>query len=104
MARLDGPAAELQIPVAKGARASDLLGVLDRARAEDPAEPFWKGVRRLSATNGYVEIEWHDPVEPRLLPAGDVEVECHLYDEESLRKAEEYRETADQSRSRIRDS
>ncbi len=104
MASLDAPAAELQIPVAKGARASDLLGVLDRARAEDPAEPFWKGVRRLSATNGYVEIEWHDPVEPRLLPAGGVEVECHLYDEASLRKAEEYRKAADQSRSRIRDS
>jgi hypothetical protein len=30
-------------------------------------------------------------MEPRLVPAGAVEVECHLYDEEALAEAERRR-------------
>jgi len=44
-----------------------------------------RGAVRLG--NGAVEVEWHDPVEPRLLPSGSVEVECHLYDEAALAEA-----------------
>ena len=38
----------------------------------------------MSATERVVEVAWHDPLEPRLRPRRGVEVECHLYDEESL--------------------
>jgi oligopeptide/dipeptide ABC transporter ATP-binding protein len=69
----------------------ELLAVLERIRAEDPDEPFWSGVRRLAAADGHVEIEWWEPVDPRLLPTGPVEVECHLYDEEALAEAERRR-------------
>jgi oligopeptide/dipeptide ABC transporter ATP-binding protein len=101
---LDIPQVQVRVPLVKGVQGSDFLAMLDRARAEDPAEPFWKGVRRVSAGDGHAEIEWHEPIAPRPRPAGDVEVECHLYDEDSLRTAESYREAASQSRSRTRAS
>jgi peptide/nickel transport system ATP-binding protein len=88
---LDVAATRVRLP-ARGAPASELVGILERARADDPAEPFWKGVRRIEALDGSVEVEWHDPLDPRLLPSGEVEVECHLYDEEALRQAERDRE------------
>jgi hypothetical protein len=48
-------------------------------------------VHRLAARDGAVEIEWHEPVEPRLLADGEVEVECHLYDPEARMRAEQVR-------------
>jgi oligopeptide/dipeptide ABC transporter ATP-binding protein len=88
---LDVAAVRVHVPARKGARPDDLLGILESIRAEDPAEPFWTGLHRLSAGEDGVEIEWNEPVAPRLLPVGAVEVECHLYDDEALRKAEELR-------------
>jgi hypothetical protein len=44
-------------------------------------------VRQIQDSNGALEVDWHDPVEPRLLPSGRVEVECHLYDEAALAEA-----------------
>jgi peptide/nickel transport system ATP-binding protein len=89
-----GPVEELDVAKTRvrlaahgGAQGADLRGILERARAADPAEPFWTGVRRVQDSNGAVEVEWHDPVEPRLLPSGRVEVECHLYDEAALAEA-----------------
>jgi peptide/nickel transport system ATP-binding protein len=76
--------------------AAKVLDVLRRARAADPDEPFWTGVREVSGSGDQVDVEWHDPVAPRLLPADEVEVECHLYDEDALREAERRRaDTAD---------
>jgi hypothetical protein len=54
--------------------------VLHVVREADPAEPFWTGVRSMQAVDGAVEIEWNEFREPRLVKAGPVEVECHLYD------------------------
>jgi oligopeptide/dipeptide ABC transporter ATP-binding protein len=89
-----GPIEELDVAKTRvrlaahgGAQGADLRGILERARAADPAEPFWTGVRRVQDSNGALEVEWHDPVEPRLLPSGRVEVECHLYDEAALAEA-----------------
>ena len=71
-----------------GSDGTDLLAFFDRVREADPEEPFWRGVRSLSSSDDHVEIEWFEPIEPRLLPAGAVQVECHLYDEEALQEAE----------------
>ncbi|HKP17765.1 MAG TPA: ABC transporter ATP-binding protein [Gaiellaceae bacterium] len=90
LAALGEPGPHVRVPAARGSGA-DLLEVLERFRAEDPDEPFWSGVKGMSAADGYVDIELHEPVDPRLLPAGEVEVECHLYDEEALREAERRR-------------
>jgi peptide/nickel transport system ATP-binding protein len=69
----------------------DALGLLEAMRGELPEEPFWKGVRRMTVEDGRAAIEMHEPVEPRLLPVGDVDVECHLYDGEALAEAERRR-------------
>ncbi|HKS78034.1 MAG TPA: ABC transporter ATP-binding protein [Gaiellaceae bacterium] len=85
---LDSPATHATLSGDGSVRA-----ILDQARAADPAEPFWTGVRRIEPANGHLEIDWHDPVEPRLLPSGSVEVECHLYDDAALAEAARRRES-----------
>jgi peptide/nickel transport system ATP-binding protein len=62
-----------------GATGGDLLAILERVRADDPEEPFWKGVRAMHPGADALEIEWNEPREPRLVASGPVEVECHLY-------------------------
>jgi peptide/nickel transport system ATP-binding protein len=85
---LDAPGARVRLPARDGAHGQNLLAILDSLRADDPAEPFWTGVRRIRAADDHVEIEWNEAIEPRLVPAGRVRVECHLYDEQALRAAE----------------
>jgi oligopeptide/dipeptide ABC transporter ATP-binding protein len=85
---LDRPATRVRVPTRSGAGGDELLGVLQRIQAEDPDEPFWTGVRSLTAGPNHVDVEWWDPVEPRLLPSGRVEVECHLYDDGARAEAE----------------
>ena len=85
--QLDVPVTQARLPANGGGTAAEVRAILDRARGADPAEPFWTGVRKIADVDGHVEIDWHEPVEPRLLPAGSVEVECHLYDEEALAEA-----------------
>ncbi len=72
-------ATSARLPAHGGASGDDLLAILERARTDDPEEPFWTGVKTMHATGGAVEIEWNEPRDPRLLPSGRVEVECHLY-------------------------
>ena len=84
---LDTDALRVNLTTRGGRRGTDLLGLLERLRSEDPEEPFWSGVRSLRAGQHHVEIEWWEPIAPRLLPSGPVEVECHLYDEEALAEA-----------------
>jgi len=86
---LDAPATRVRLPAPRGG--GELLAVLEEARSGDPEEPFWKGVRRMVASGSAVEVEWHEPLAPRPLPVGDVEVECHLYDEDALARAESLR-------------
>jgi peptide/nickel transport system ATP-binding protein len=93
MEALDVPKTHLRLEAHGGANGADLRGLLDNAREADPAEPFWTGVRRLADSNGALEVDWHEPVEPRLLPAGDVQVECHLYDEAALAEAAQRRQS-----------
>ncbi|MGH7101551.1 MAG: oligopeptide/dipeptide ABC transporter ATP-binding protein [Acetobacteraceae bacterium] len=69
----------VRLPTAGGADGGRLLGLLERVRAENPAEPFWSGVSAMQAGPDHVEIRWRRRLAPRLLPAGEVEVSCHLY-------------------------
>ncbi len=78
---LDQPATRARLPAPRGAQA--LLALLERARSDDPADPFWRGVRRMAALEDGVEVEWHQPRPLRPLRVDETVVECHLYDEEA---------------------
>ncbi len=91
---LDTPSARVRLPSRKGA-GGGVEDLLEAVRVEDPDEPFWKGVRSIVAADDHVDVEWHEPLAPRLLDVGDVKVECHLYDADALAEAERRRtETA----------
>jgi oligopeptide/dipeptide ABC transporter ATP-binding protein len=84
---LDTPGVQARLRAASR-RGTDVLELLEAARDEDPDEPFWRGVRDLRAIDDRTEISWHEPVEPRALDVGTVQVECHLYDDEAQAEAE----------------
>jgi len=88
LAVFEMPSTNARLAAGKNARGSDVLRFLESVRAETSDDPFWRGIRRLDASEKHVEIEFHQPVEPRLLPVGGAQVECHLYDEDALREAE----------------
>jgi len=88
---LDKPATDVHVPAGKSARGSDVLEVIERLRRDHPDEPLWTGVKRTSATDAAAHVEFHEPVEPRLLTVEDVQVECHLQDPDSLAEAERRR-------------
>jgi peptide/nickel transport system ATP-binding protein len=88
---LDAPSVSARLAARGQARGSDVRRLLETVRSEDLDEPFWRGLRRMTGADGHVEIELHEPVEPRLLPSGDVQVECHLYDPDALAEAERRR-------------
>jgi peptide/nickel transport system ATP-binding protein len=88
---LDKAVASVKVPARSGSSGEDLLKVLEGIRAEDPEEPFWKGVKELTAGDNHVQVEWFEPVEPHLVQSGPVQVECHLYDEDALAEAERRR-------------
>jgi hypothetical protein len=90
---LDEPGVRVRLRARSG-RGDDALGFLETVRDEDSAEPFWLGVKRMTAAGGAADLEWHDPIEPRPLEHGDVTVECHLYDDDALAEAERRRTEA----------
>jgi oligopeptide/dipeptide ABC transporter ATP-binding protein len=86
---LDRPSTSVRVPAAGGG--SEIVRVLEAARADEPAEPFWSGVRSIVESDRAVDVEFHEPLEPRLLRSGDVDVACHLYDSAALERAERAR-------------
>jgi peptide/nickel transport system ATP-binding protein len=52
-----------------GATASQVKGMLERIRRENPTEPLWRGV----------DVVFHPGVDPDLRPSGGVEVACVLH-------------------------
>lgn len=76
----EGPVASSRVPATGGATGEQLLALFERIRSENPAEPFWTGVKAMRAGDDHVEIDWHEPVEPHLLSLGSAEAACHLHD------------------------
>ena len=91
LAPLDTPSTRFQIAAGSGRRGSDVLALLEKICEDTPDEPFWRGVRSLTADDGHVEVELFEPLAPRLLPLGNAQVECHLYDDDALGEAERRR-------------
>jgi oligopeptide/dipeptide ABC transporter ATP-binding protein len=76
---LDRSSTEVRLPPPRGRTAEETVALLERIRGEAPDEPFWRGVRRLEAVGGRLELDFQESEVPLLAPSGDVEVECHLY-------------------------
>jgi oligopeptide/dipeptide ABC transporter ATP-binding protein len=88
LVRLDVSSTSFRLDARGGRSSAEIAALLERIREDDPEEPFWRGVRRISANDGYVGIELNEPYAPRLLPVSGVQVECNLYDEDALRQVE----------------
>ena len=76
---LDKP--QKRVTIGKGADSGRVRQLLDRARAENPSEPLWRGVDEVRETEDGVEVVFHKGYDPLLRPSGGVEVACVLYPE-----------------------
>lgn len=83
---LDAPSTEAVIRTSDPAATRDLL---ERIRAEQPEDPFWRGVRAIDTGSGEVTVRFHQPVDPALRPVGDVQVACVLYGDQPGRRTDE---------------
>ena len=77
---LDRSTSEARLPAPRGRQAEEVVALLERIQAEDPDEPFWRGIERLEAAGSRTEVDFHAPREPFLQRVGEVDVACHLYD------------------------
>ena len=76
---LDEPRTSVLLPAGEGRSGSDVAELLERIRAEDPDEPFWRGVDALETREHGVEVTFHEGTDPRLRRSGGVDVACVLY-------------------------
>ena len=53
--------------------------ILDRMKAEDPAEPLWSGVTAIDDAGSGVTVHFEPAPGPALRRVGDVDVACVLY-------------------------
>jgi peptide/nickel transport system ATP-binding protein len=85
---LEEPTQPARLPAGSGGDGRALVELLRNLRAWDPKDPFWKGIHSIEAEERAATVVFHRGLDPRLLPAGAVDVSCHLYDREALRAAE----------------
>ena len=77
---LEAPGREVSVPAGKGHTGQDVLGLLQRMHEETRDDPFWTGVAAMTKERDHVRVAFREAGEPRLLPIGDAEVACHLFD------------------------
>jgi oligopeptide/dipeptide ABC transporter ATP-binding protein len=87
---LDAPSEHAMVPAGDRASGGEVAELLERVQVKAPDARIWKGVREIRAVQGGAAVEFHEAIEPRHLAVDGVEVECHLYDEDAKRRAEEY--------------
>jgi oligopeptide/dipeptide ABC transporter ATP-binding protein len=88
---LEAAATNVRLETSGAERADELLGLLESLRRTDPNERLWRGVRSVTREDAHVDVDFNQPRDPRLLPVGEVAVECHLYDSDALAAAEAVR-------------
>jgi oligopeptide/dipeptide ABC transporter ATP-binding protein len=88
---LEAAATNVRLETSGAERADELLGLLESLRRTDPNERLWRGVRSVTREDAHVDVDFNEPRDPRLLPVGEVAVECHLYDGDALAAAEAVR-------------
>ena len=88
LSRLDESSTSFRLDAGSGRSAEEVAALLARVRSDDPAEPFWRGVRSIREIERHVEVELNEPYAPMLAPVDGVQVECNLYDVAALDRAE----------------
>ncbi|HEX7105683.1 MAG TPA: ABC transporter ATP-binding protein [Acidothermaceae bacterium] len=76
---LDDAGLSARLPDAR-AGSGAAAALLEEVRAANPEEPFWKGVSSVETDASGARVGFNDPVDPPLLPHGQVKVACHLHD------------------------
>ncbi len=76
---LDRPGHQARLTPGRGRGVADVTTLVERLRDADADEPLWRGVRRLDSDDEGVTIDFDPGEDPRLRPAGGVDVACHLY-------------------------
>lgn len=91
--KLEVPSPVAHLVAGKGSTGEDVLSILKKMQQETPGDPLWRGVRSMTADHDHLRVELRDALDPELLPIGDVEVACHLFDERAMGRArhEEHR-------------
>jgi peptide/nickel transport system ATP-binding protein len=92
LSQLDEPQTDMTMRPGGGHTGPELAEMLAAIRAEQPDEPFWRGVRSMEPAGSQVRVSFHEPLDPALRRDGPVDVACHLYDPVALKRAG--RETA----------
>jgi oligopeptide/dipeptide ABC transporter ATP-binding protein len=76
---LDEPSSTAVLPTGSGKDSGELLAMLEKIREAEPDEPFWTGVKSMTAQTHGVEFKFHEGTDPHLYPAGGVSAACLLY-------------------------
>lgn len=63
----------------RGHDVADVAALVHRLKGQDPDEPLWRGVAGIDQDSAGVTIRFYAGEDPRLRPAGGVEVACHLH-------------------------
>jgi oligopeptide/dipeptide ABC transporter ATP-binding protein len=78
--RLDTPALDAVLPAGLGRTPAEVVGLLERIKAEDPHEPLWTGVTGIAEEAGGARVQFRgDCIDPPRYRVGDQSVACLLY-------------------------
>jgi peptide/nickel transport system ATP-binding protein len=87
LSQLDEPQTDVAIRPGGGHTAAELAEMLAAMRTEQQDEPLWRGVQSMEPAGDQVRIRFHEPLDPALRRDGPVDVACHLYDPDALKRA-----------------
>jgi peptide/nickel transport system ATP-binding protein len=77
---LETPSVSAELKAGHGHNGADITAMLERIRAENPAEPLWRGVAEIRPSSNAVAVDFRpDYVDPPLYDIDDVKVACLLY-------------------------
>jgi oligopeptide/dipeptide ABC transporter ATP-binding protein len=76
---LDQAADAIVLKPTRSTSVEEVIELLTEIKSAGPDEPLWRGVRTIEREADAVAMRFHEGEDPRLRPAGGVEVACHLY-------------------------
>jgi peptide/nickel transport system ATP-binding protein len=87
----DAPTTSLRLRASGQGGGEALADLLESVRADEPGNPFWRGLRSIVAGAGHVDLEFFEPIAPALRDVAGTLVECHLFDPDAIAEAERRR-------------